>query len=240
VGYVCLFVLTLASFLFQTIASPHLGVRNNTLFDEFNIPLSNAGRETIAKALGATGYDLFVHDPNVLEAESLVYTMATNAAFLEPLRAFQKRRLYANLDMDLMVPLGTAAFVARERIPVLREQFKDRYGIVHIETLPALGLSGDGTVDVEGVCAAADGADTETRACAQADQALLPTDRMRQSLDSCGWEKVLVNFKALFGLIPMAHNQIAAVTKFGTLIDGILGFHEGRHVMRDAADWLTL
>jgi hypothetical protein len=37
----------------------------------------------------------------------------------------------------------------------------------------------------------------------------------------------------------MAHNQIAAVTKFGTLIDGILGFHEGRHVMRDAANWLT-
>jgi hypothetical protein len=232
-----MFVCTNSLLSLQTIASPHLGVRNNTLFDEFNIPLPNAGREMIAKALGATGYDLFVHDPNVLAVESLVYTMATDAAFLEPLGAFQKRRLYANLDMDIMVPLGTAAFMERGRIGLLREQYRDRYGIVHIETTTSASAASDG--GAADVCAAADGADAGARTCPQAGPQLLPSDRMRLSLDNCGWEKVLVSFRALFGVLPMAHNQIAAVTKFGTLIDGILGFHEGRHVMRDAADWLT-
>lgn len=42
---------------------------------------------------------------------SLLYHMATSEEFLRPLKAFRRRRAYANRRGDFMVPYGTAAFV---------------------------------------------------------------------------------------------------------------------------------
>ena len=42
---------------------------------------------------------------------SLLYDMATAEEYLTPLRAFRRRRAYANRRGDFMVPYGTAAFV---------------------------------------------------------------------------------------------------------------------------------
>lgn len=42
---------------------------------------------------------------------SLLYRMATSEEFLRPLKAFRRRRAYANRRGDFMVPYGTAAFV---------------------------------------------------------------------------------------------------------------------------------
>ncbi|CAM9572537.1 unnamed protein product, partial [Heterosigma akashiwo] len=36
--------------------------------------------------------------------------MATSSAYLEPLALFQRRRAYANVQGDFMVPFGTASF----------------------------------------------------------------------------------------------------------------------------------
>lgn len=212
----------------QTIATPHLGVRNFTLFDEYNIHIHPTVKNGIASMLGATGMDLFVHDPNLLEGDSLVYRMSTSEEFLNPLRTFQRKRVYANLAQDLMVPLGTAAFLSASDVKFLRKNFSARTGVVHTMVTKSSDPS-----TVESDCAADKEAETET--CA----AMLPVDKMRRALDACGWEKVIVSFKGLYGFLPMAHNQIAAVSKFGTVIDGLLGFHEGRYVMKHAADWLT-
>jgi hypothetical protein len=39
-----------------------------------------------------------------------LHQMATHSVFLGALRAFKRRRAYANLEGDFLVPFGTAAF----------------------------------------------------------------------------------------------------------------------------------
>lgn len=238
------FMFCTASFA-QTIATPHLGVRNFTLFDEYKIRIHDAVKDGLANLLGLTGKDLYIHDPNVLLEGSLVYRMSTKEEFLTPLRAFPRKRLYANLGQDLMVPLGTAAFLSPEEVHELRAKLAHTTGVVHTirtdnstahtveEVRECVVLeSGTNSASSESDDRGADGNTCDTT------MGLLPVERMRRALDSTGWEKVIVSFKGLYGFLPMAHNQIAAVTKFGTLVDGLLGFHEGRHVMQHAADWL--
>lgn len=64
------------------------------------------------------------------EESSLLYRMATAEEFLRPLRTFQKRRLYANLNGDFVVPLGTAAFLNAEMVQTLRERYAYQFGIL--------------------------------------------------------------------------------------------------------------
>jgi hypothetical protein len=64
------------------------------------------------------------------------------------------------------------------------------------------------------------------------------TATMCAGLDSVGWEKVLVSFDNPLWL-PLSHNKICAMTKFGSAVDWFLGFQEGRSVMQDAAAWLA-
>jgi hypothetical protein len=173
-----------------------------------------------------------------------VYRMSTAPEFLAPLRAFKRRRLYANLAHDVMVPLGTAAFLSPAEVLELRTRLAGNTGVVHTISSEPSGL--DSSPDGECIVVS-DSSDPSSSGelTPSADERTcngllpLPVERMRRSLDSCGWEKVIISFKGLYGFLPMAHNQIAAVTKFGTLIDGLLGFHEGRHVMQHAADWLA-
>ncbi len=201
-------------------------MRNYTFFDEYGIQVHPGLKDIVARAMGRSGHDMLGEDPNLLASSSLLYRMATAQEFLAPLRAFRKRRLLANLNLDLMVPLGTAAFLTSEEVDLYRSRYSEISGIVH--TLITHPVSYDASLD---------GASDQ---CSQnrlpiTASALLPIEVMRRSLDDLGWEKTIVNFRGVF---PMAHNQIAAVTKFTTEIDRLLGFHDGRYLMDNAAKWL--
>lgn len=182
--------------------------------------------------MGRTGVELLGDDPN-LDTNSLLYRMAIEEQFLEPLRAFKRRRLLANLNLDLMVPLGTAAFMTPAEVDWHRQAYSNSYGIVRtIYPTDAIGISnipGHGGTCVSDSQCDVFGEDYKSKSWQ-------PVDEMIKSLDSLGWEKVIVNFK---GILPLAHNQIAALTKFTTIIDGLLGFHEGRYLMRESTEWLT-
>ena len=61
---------------------------------------------------------------------------------------------------------------------------------------------------------------------------------MITTLDSLGWEKVLVNFPR--SILPLAHNKICALTRSPTwLYHNVLGFDEGKFVMENATSWLS-
>lgn len=199
-------------------------MRNYTFFDEYGVKVPNALKDLVAQAMGRSGQDMLGDDPN-LQPDTLLYRMATQHEYLAPLRAFEKRRLLANLDNDLMVPLGTAAFLPAEEVRSYREKFAGVPGIVH-------------TLVTHPVSPTEDAQSCASEQCEAPKSNALPLDEMRASLDGVGWEKTIVNFKGVLGVFPMAHNQIAAVTKFTTEIDKLLGFHEGRFLMDNAAKWL--
>jgi len=203
-------------------------VRNYTFFDEFGIQVPSQLKDLVARGMGRTGLDMLGDDPNQLGSDSLIYRMATTHEFLAPLRAFESRRLLANLNLDLMVPLGTAAFLENEEVLRLREQHSEVPGIVQIITTHPVSPD----MDFEQSCANDQCADVDTKRSLKQS---IPIDEMRESLNKLGWIKVIVNFK---GVLPMAHNQIAAVTKFTTEIDRLLGFHEGRYLIDKVAQWL--
>jgi len=63
---------------------------------------------------------------------------------------------------------------------------------------------------------------------------------MRDNLDDLGWSKVIVNIKnaKLFGIFPVAHNKIAALTKYPLYFWNMFNFYEGKFVMEDLAAFL--
>ena len=148
--------------------------------------------------------------------------MATSPEFLAPLKSFRHKRLYANLNRDFVVPVGTAAFIREKDIKHLRKLHRSRYGIVDI-LLPSERLQPEtGALDT-----------TSVRQHVR-DR---PLDRMITELEDCGWEKVLVNFP---GVLPNAHNKICALTREPKwFFHKVLGFEQGRYVMEHAADWLA-
>lgn len=88
-------------FIFCTIATPHLGVSNNTY-----IPLPRWGETLIGSTMQKTGEDLF-------SLNSMVEDMGTKDHFLERLRSFRKRIALANcFGTDFQVPTTTAAFLS--------------------------------------------------------------------------------------------------------------------------------
>jgi hypothetical protein len=206
-----------------TIATPHLGVRNWTFAEDYGIAHLIPGVDYLKKFVSmtffSTGKDVFAMDgDDMLDRKTLLYKMATEDNFLKPLRSFASRRLYANLNRDLVVPIGTAAFVHAEEVPRLRKLHSEKKGIVKV-------INTTQQCDVE---------DEPTRKKLSHGHAV---DEMIHSLDSLGWEKVIVNFP---GILPLAHNKICALSrKPEWLYSGLLGFDEGQFVMNDAAEWLT-
>jgi len=88
-------------FIFCTIATPHLGVSNNTY-----IPLPRWGESLIGATMQKTGQDLF-------SLNSMIEDMGTKEPFLERLRSFRKRIALANcFGTDFQVPTTTAAFLS--------------------------------------------------------------------------------------------------------------------------------
>jgi len=263
---------------FMTIATPHLGVRDYTFLDEYGLHVPAFLKTMVSKVLGKTGEELLgteiissaslppfvgsdgklngdssssTSSGNVDEARlSLLYRMATKPEFLNPLRAFEQRRLFANLNLDFMVPLGTAAFLSDEEVANYRSLYSSQesgvVATVHTEQQPLPSPQSQSQSQIfhhsdsdkhQQQCS--DDADTKKGECNVTTSSILTKallkEAMRAGLDSCGWQKVIVNFS---GFIPLAHNKIAALTKYTEALDRLLGFTEGRFVMDEAAEWL--
>ena len=192
---------------FLLIASPSLGVRNFTIVEDKGFFVPDFLKRTVSQALYRSGEELFGFDASSLHS-SLLFAMATEEEFLAPLRTFQARRLYANLDNDFVVPLGTAAFLDREEVLRLRQLHSTSSGIV--QTIVTNRSDGEESPGPD------------------------PVHRMRRSLDALGWEKRIVHFP---GLLPIAHNKICALNRrIYWLLNEV--FAEGRFVMDDASTWL--
>lgn len=163
--------------------------------------------------MGKSGEDLFSNDHPQL-SKTLLHSMATQDEFLIPLRSFQARRLYSNLYQDFVVPVGTSSLLSAADISRLREKYRYQYGVVEVIQSSR-----------EDECGANDSTEVN------------PLEYMQRSLDACGWEKIIVHFRTV---LPLAHNMIAAVNKYPQWLTGrLLGFNNGRYLMRDAANWLT-
>ena len=200
----------------QTVATPHLGVREHTFLEDYQLPKLDLVRTAVAWTLFQTGKDLFYTEHND-HRNSLLYKMATERQFLEPLQAFQQRRLYANLRNDFLVPLGTAGLITTTEIEELRKRHRNRDGIVERVTVEKF------TVESFDHCYVNNDTDLSSLQA-----------HMIRSLNSCGWEKVFVHFD---GLLPNAHNKICALMKYTDTIDRLLGFQEGTYVMDEASEW---
>lgn len=192
---------------FVTIATPHLGVRNFTYLD-----VPDNLKILVSTMLLSTGKDLFQTDAE--GKKTLLYNMATDPKFLIPLESFKSRRMYANLDNDFVVPLGTAACIQSNEVHKLRSQLSKKYGIV-------VTLSSS----------------RKERPSSSSGVGRDLLDEMIESLDSCGWEKVIINFQ---GILPLSHNKICALSRSPEFItQTVLGFSEGRFVMDHASDYIA-
>jgi Putative serine esterase (DUF676) len=199
---------------FMSIATPHLGVQNWTFVDDFGYTAPMFVKRLVSRSMLSTGRDIFSMEDKNSEEETLLFKMATNEAFLSPLRCFLDRRLYANLNRDLVVPLGTAAFMDKASVENLRKVHDGKSGIVTVLKTPATSANNFISAEVG-----------------------QSSDTMIERLDDLGWDKVIVNFP---GLLPIAHNKICALSREPKwLYENVLGFNAGQFVMKDANEWLT-
>jgi len=177
-----------------------------------------------------TGRELFMDDkPNI--RDTLLFRMATSEEFLEPLRAFQVKRLYANIQNDHVVPLGTGGILDDEDVEACKRLIESKKntsstrGVVHTVTSfpghkPAYTFHPKHSIRY---------------------QSASYLMEMIQGLDSVGWEKHLVYFPAISSIFlpyPSAHNKVLAVTKCHEPFDSWLGFSEGKGLVDDMIKWI--
>ncbi len=222
------FINNIKPLAFVTIASPHLGVNYNQNYIEGDLQLyvPNTIKYLISLLFSITGQDMFMLDSKGNIKDSILYKLATENKYLIPLKLFKYRQLYANLQNDLMVTLSTASFIANENVIELRKMYKDTYGIVtKLHTVSNNVLIDD---------------DVQPAVCSDASDISSIMKNMRDNLDNLGWTKVIVNFKngKLFHIFPLAHNKIAALTKYPHYFWNIFNFYEGKYVMEDLAEFL--
>eukprot|EP00611_Tribonema_gayanum_P024545 TRINITY_DN5450_c0_g1_i1.p1 TRINITY_DN5450_c0_g1~~TRINITY_DN5450_c0_g1_i1.p1 ORF type:complete len:447 (-),score=156.28 TRINITY_DN5450_c0_g1_i1:66-1373(-) len=232
---------------FMTIATPHLGVRRYTWgitqYPKFMFPL--------AKVLfGQSGKDLFLTDAEERAAAAgaregeigsgepevpLLMKMASDKEFLAPLRAFKRRRAYANMRGDFMVTLRTAAI---EPHPIKAEYQSQRAhewlwgrasGVI-VEQQDS--SSGSAPVAVP-AAAAADDSQPVAIGADSAEQVEEQEEAMARALNALGWTKVIVDFGAV--LVPGHHNSICAhsANPWTRLVN-----KAGRNIMDHAAAYL--
>ena len=202
---------------FMSIATPHLGVRNHTFVEDFGLKAPDILKVVVSKVMLSTGRDIFGIKENITSRteDTLLYKMATEEAYLSPLRAFSSRRLYANLNRDFVVPLGTAAFMEDSLVQELRKEHYGKSGIVSSINVPSRSYE-SGILNSRRISAA---------------------DKMMGSLNDLGWDKVIVNFPGIF---PIAHNKICALSRQPKwLFNTVLGFNEGEFLMKNACSWLS-
>jgi len=213
---------------FMTIASPFLGVSDFTYIEDylqrispFDISIPYILKKLVAATMWSTGSELFMQDHSDI-SKRLLYKMTHSEAFLKPLRLFQRRRAYANLDNDFMVPLQTAAFLAPEVVQQLRHEH------IYTESM-RMGRSGKPSIVAN-----------FTTASSQQKYDSGTYESMRQNLDSLGWSKFIVYFP---GTLPLAHNAIAGVCKKPDFLFmpfcKLMGFDAGYFAMDHAALFLA-
>ncbi|KAJ1480198.1 putative serine esterase-domain-containing protein, partial [Baffinella frigidus] len=93
-----------------TTACPHLGVKDFTF-----VPIPSMLYAAAPLIFGRTGDDLLLKPPGGAGPQRggrtpLLEAMAISPLFLQGVRTFKRRRAYANLEGDFLVPFGTAAF----------------------------------------------------------------------------------------------------------------------------------
>lgn len=213
---------------FITVASPFLGVNDFTYIEDYlqrmagsALALPRPLKKLVALTMWRTGEELFMQDHRD-RTQQLLYKMSHSEEFLQPLRLFQRRRAYANLDNDFMVILQTGAFLSAAAVEQLRQEH------IYSDTMQ-MGRSGKPSIVAK-----------FTTAANQQKYDNGTYESMRQNLDNLGWEKFVVYFP---GTLPLAHNAIAGVCKkpdflFMPLCK-LMGFTTGYFVMDHAALFLA-
>jgi len=160
---------------FCTTATPHLGVSKHTW-----IRIPRIAEVIVALCMGETGNDLF-------RRNHLLYKMATDATFLDPLASFERRIAYANCyGTDFPVPMETAAFLSKTTSHLNHQicdtcQIQDQSDLV-VSTLRTTMRR----------------TKNQTTATATAANDIDDDDQLQQmslSLDNLGWKKVLVDLR---------------------------------------------
>ena len=231
---------SLLPLMFITIATPHLGVRDNLYIEDRiqrllrneKLAIPTILKRAAGKALGASGIELFLDDKQNI-TDALLVDMAHKEEYLKPLRMFKVRVLYSNLDNDFVVSLNTAAFLPNDLVKSLREEFiygvPDRGKARIVKTITTTTM-----VDL---------VKTRENKCIDLDDSQGIEDLysgMMASLDSLGWTKHVYYFPGTFPYYPLAHNKLAALRKTPSfLFNGILGFDEGEVVMNSLAQFLS-
>ena len=131
-----------------------------------------------------------------------------DSAYGTALRRFRKRRLYANLVGDFMVPFGTAAIEGGEY----------GAGIGDGRLARRFVNRPDASYRDESVCkgeASGVGVICEQRATIAGGEAGDYEEMMRSGLSTVSWEKVGVGFKGATTFTPLAHNKLPALRREG-------------------------
>jgi hypothetical protein len=212
---------------FLTIATPHLSVNfHNYLEESFHISLPVFLKTWVSKTMGQTGRELFMRD------DQLLFRMSTEEEYLNPLRLFTSRRLYANLLNDFVVPLGTAAILDSKQVDLLRRMHGNTSGIVE-----KLETTGTRTRTVTGESSSSSSLLPSLDDALDNDSEKGKLKYMLAGLNSLQWEKFICHFP---GSLPIAHNKIAALRKTPEfLFVHMLGTVQGEIIMDHAAEWLT-
>jgi Putative serine esterase (DUF676) len=167
--------------VFCTTATPHLGISGHTF-----VALPRRAEIGLATAMGETGRDLF-------RLNSILYDMATQSSYVQPLSLFQKRICYANAyGTDFPVPASTAAFLSE--LSTVPHYFADdeddatldEASLVQIATLyttPAFHKNSDRDAPIA------------PRTDATITSSDMELAQMSVSLDSLGWKKVFVDMR---------------------------------------------
>ncbi|CAM9376067.1 unnamed protein product [Choristocarpus tenellus] len=181
----------------------------------------------------------------------LLFDMATKDEFLDSLKAFARRRVYANRRGDFMVPFGTAAFHEPGEVHT-SEICWDRKAVNWAEEIlgRVLGRSEGqivGMVQVLPKAGEGEGCGSEATGlrrlrswsgfetegpCEEQKVSRSTMKAMVAGLNSCGWEKVFVDFG---GVLPFSHNKICALSR--NLLTSNL-YRSGRRIMDHAADYI--
>nr|ADD95717.1 unknown protein [uncultured organism MedDCM-OCT-S04-C12] len=222
--------------IFVSIATPHLGVLDYMWAEDRIGTLPSILKTTISwisRTMWQSGLELFFEDSEALQ-ECILVRMGCDEEFLEPLRWFRKRRLYANLDLDFVVNLHTAAFLDPESVHRLRSE-NIYSGVKSTEAHVATQLFSEKASDVP-LCRSVGSAPFRSLPLSER-ESIYATIRSR--LDSLGWEKVIVYFPTSLPL-ALAHNKIASLRRPWTFgLYSILGFDEGDPVMDEAAAFVA-
>ena len=224
-----------------TTGCPHLGVRKFTF-----LPLPVALQTLARPVAGQSGVELMLRDSGGNDRQPLLVLMSDPAsAHGAALRAFRRRRCYACLAGDFMVPFGSAAFEAKpwaagigdgklvEAFTSLEDATHrrlylndavcqgecDGIGIIIDALLPASERADDDKEEMEG-----------------------PEDIMARGLAACGpWSKVGVRFRSATTRLPMAHNRLAALRRPGwrRAFEFIEQAHRGQPIMEHCAQFIA-